>query len=159
MAHPLVQATLGETVDDVNRKRFRADIWKVKDLRRYCELRVAEKVADVLKLQESRVTMVATARRGGGVGETQQGEEDLETTTAHLFDSYAGQDAQNITEKTRESRIENNKKTNRAKSQTCSLASQQTSRVKGLLLAALRTQCCSKRPARSATAAKSSCNG
>ena len=35
--------------------------------------------------------MVATARRGGGVGETQQGEEDLETTTAHLFDSYAGQ--------------------------------------------------------------------
>ena len=36
--------------------------------------------------------MVATARRGGGVGETQQGEEDLETTTAHLFDSYAGQE-------------------------------------------------------------------
>ena len=34
--------------------------------------------------------MVATARRGGGVGETQQGEEDLETATAHLFDSYAG---------------------------------------------------------------------
>ena len=32
--------------------------------------------------------MVATARRGGGVGETQQDEEDLETTTAHLFDSY-----------------------------------------------------------------------
>ena len=36
--------------------------------------------------------MVAMARRGGGVGETQQGEEDLETTTAHLFDSYAGQE-------------------------------------------------------------------
>ena len=36
--------------------------------------------------------MVATARRGGGVGETQQGEEDLETTTAHLFDPYAGQE-------------------------------------------------------------------
>jgi len=35
--------------------------------------------------------MVAMARRGGGVGETQQGEEDLETATAHLFDSYAGQ--------------------------------------------------------------------
>ena len=34
-----------------------------------------------------RVTMVAMARRGGGVGETQQGEEDLETATAHLFDS------------------------------------------------------------------------
>ena len=97
MAHPLVQATLGETVDDVNRKRFRADIWKVKDLRRYCELRVAEKVADVLKLQESRVTMVATARRGGGVGETQQGEEDLETTTAHLFDSFVRQGRPNCT--------------------------------------------------------------
>ena len=40
------------------------------------------------------VTMVAMARRGGGVGETQQGEEDLETTTAHLFDSYAGQRTQ-----------------------------------------------------------------
>ena len=40
--------------------------------------------------------MVATARRGGGVGETQQGEEDLETATAHLFDSYAGQGAQNF---------------------------------------------------------------
>ena len=38
--------------------------------------------------------MVATARPGGGVGETQQGEEDLETTMAHLFDSYAGQGAQ-----------------------------------------------------------------
>ena len=101
MAHPLVQATLGETVDDVNRKRFRADIWKVKDLRRYCELRVAEKVADVLKLQESRVTMVATARRG--VGETQQGEEGLETTTAHLFDSYAGRSPKFFAEKTRES--------------------------------------------------------
>ncbi len=35
--------------------------------------------------------MVAMARRGGGVGETQQGEEDLETATAHLFDSYARQ--------------------------------------------------------------------
>ena len=35
--------------------------------------------------------MVATVRRRGGVGETQQGEEDLETATAHLFDSYAGQ--------------------------------------------------------------------
>ena len=35
--------------------------------------------------------MVATARRGGGVGETQQGEEDLETTTAHLFDSFVRQ--------------------------------------------------------------------
>ena len=34
--------------------------------------------------------MVATARRGGGVGETQQGKEALETTTAHLFDPYAG---------------------------------------------------------------------
>ena len=34
------------------------------------------------------MTMVATARRGGGVGETQQGEEDLETATAHLFDSF-----------------------------------------------------------------------
>ena len=42
------------------------------------------------------MTMVATARRGGGVGETQQGEEDLETATAHLFDSYAGQGAQNF---------------------------------------------------------------
>ena len=38
--------------------------------------------------------MVATARPGGGGGETQQGEEDLETTMAHLFDSYAGQGAQ-----------------------------------------------------------------
>ncbi len=38
--------------------------------------------------------MVATARRGGGVGETQQGEEDLETTTAHLFDSFVAKDAQ-----------------------------------------------------------------
>ena len=35
--------------------------------------------------------MVATARRRGGVGETQQGEEDLETTTAHLFDSFVRQ--------------------------------------------------------------------
>ena len=38
--------------------------------------------------------MVAMARRGGGVGETQQGEEDLETTTAHLFDSFVAKDAQ-----------------------------------------------------------------
>ena len=38
--------------------------------------------------------MVAMSRRGGGVGETQQGEEDLETTTAHLFDSFVAKDAQ-----------------------------------------------------------------
>ena len=48
--------------------------------------------------------MVATARRGGGVGETQQGEEDLETTTAHLFASYAGQEPEIFAEKTRESK-------------------------------------------------------
>ena len=35
--------------------------------------------------------MVAMARRGGGVGETQQGEEDLETATAHLCDSFVRQ--------------------------------------------------------------------
>ena len=40
--------------------------------------------------------MVATARRGGGVGETQQGEEDLETATAHLFDSFVAKDAQYV---------------------------------------------------------------
>ena len=43
--------------------------------------------------------MVAMARRGGGVGETQQGEEGLETTTAHLFDSYAGQRPKNLPRK------------------------------------------------------------
>ena len=47
--------------------------------------------------------MVATARPGGGVGETQQGEEGLETTTAHLFDSYAGRSPKFFAEKTRES--------------------------------------------------------
>ena len=41
--------------------------------------------------------MVATARRGGDVGDTQQGEEDLETTTAHLFDSFVGQGRPNCT--------------------------------------------------------------
>ena len=41
--------------------------------------------------------MVATARRGGGAGETQQGEEDLETTTAHLFDSFVRQGRPNCT--------------------------------------------------------------
>ena len=102
--------------------------------------------------------MVAMARRGGGVGETQQGEEDLETTTAHLFDSFVAKDAQKILPR-KPVNHELKKQQKRAKSQTRSLASQQTTRVKGLLLAAPRSQCCSKRPARSATAAKSSCNG
>ena len=41
--------------------------------------------------------MVAMARRGGGVGETQQGEEGLETATAHLFDSFVRQGRPNCT--------------------------------------------------------------
>ena len=46
-----------------------------------------------------------------------------------------------------------------ARGSNSNLASQQTTRVKGLLLAAPRTKCCSKRPAQSATAARNWCNG
>ena len=65
--------------------------------------------------------MVAMARRGGGVGETQQGEEGLETTTAHLFDSYAGHGRpKTFAEKTRESRIEKAKTKAREESNSLS---------------------------------------
>merc|ERR1712176_582385 len=48
---PVVRATLGATDDEVNQKRFRADTYKIKDLERYCEAGIAEKIVDMLRRQ------------------------------------------------------------------------------------------------------------
>ena len=49
--HPYVAATLGASVDAVNRRRFRADALVVNDLERYCEVDVKRGVADALRVQ------------------------------------------------------------------------------------------------------------
>ena len=45
--HPLVRATLGASLDEVNQRRFRADAFLVSDVQAYCRHRVAERVVDV----------------------------------------------------------------------------------------------------------------
>ena len=49
--HPYVAATLGASVEAVNRRRFRADALVVNDLERYCEVDVKRGVANALRVQ------------------------------------------------------------------------------------------------------------
>ena len=49
--HPYVAATLGASVDAVNRRRFRADALVVNDLERYCDIDVKRGVANALRVQ------------------------------------------------------------------------------------------------------------
>ena len=49
--HPYVAATLGASVEAVNRRRFRADALVVNDLERYCDIDVKRGVANALRVQ------------------------------------------------------------------------------------------------------------
>ena len=51
MEHPYVAATLGASVEAVNRRRFRADALVVNDLERYCDIDVKRGVANALRVQ------------------------------------------------------------------------------------------------------------